>query len=168
MKQFLKNYTSNVPVHQTIHRIEQVLIQCGVSGITKEYAPDASVAAITFHIAIADGRPMTIRLPVDTEKAQDALWKDYVGTDKLEPSGEELSWQSKKRKKRSDFSEQAKRTAWKIIQDWIEVQMSMIQMNQAQTDQVFMPYAVMGDGTTFYQAIKRDGFRAMLAEKSSA
>lgn len=26
---FLKNYTSNVPVSQTIYRIEQVLIKCG-------------------------------------------------------------------------------------------------------------------------------------------
>lgn len=34
---FLKNYTSEVPVSQTIYRIEQVLIKCGVSGITKEY-----------------------------------------------------------------------------------------------------------------------------------
>jgi hypothetical protein len=29
---FLKNYTSEVPVSQTIHRIEQVLIRCGVTG----------------------------------------------------------------------------------------------------------------------------------------
>jgi hypothetical protein len=27
---FLKNYTSDVPVSTTIHRIQQVLIKCGV------------------------------------------------------------------------------------------------------------------------------------------
>lgn len=53
---FLKNYTSNVPVSQTIYRIEQVLIRCGVSGITKEYGPQQDMAAIHFHIKLADGQ----------------------------------------------------------------------------------------------------------------
>src|SRR6185503_878462 len=36
---FLKNYTSEVPVTQTIARIEHALIKAGVSGIAKEYSP---------------------------------------------------------------------------------------------------------------------------------
>lgn len=49
---FLKNYTSDAPVAQTVHRIEQVLIRCGVNGITKEYGPTGDVAAVTFHIKL--------------------------------------------------------------------------------------------------------------------
>ena len=75
---FLKNYTSDVPVSQTIFRIEQVLIRCGVSGITKEYGVAAKVVAITFHIKLQPEQPpITIRLPANEDAAQEALWLDW-------------------------------------------------------------------------------------------
>ena len=50
---FLKNYTSQVPVSQTVYRIEQVLIKCGVSGITKEYGLKGEVSALRFHLKVS-------------------------------------------------------------------------------------------------------------------
>jgi hypothetical protein len=47
---FLKNYTSTVPINDTIHRIEKVLILCGVSGIMKEYGLNQKVVAVTFQV----------------------------------------------------------------------------------------------------------------------
>jgi hypothetical protein len=166
---FLKNYTSNVPVHQTIHRIEQVLIRCGVSGITKEYAPEpGKIAAITFHIKIdPDKPPITIRLPADEKKALDALWLDYVGTDKLAPDGERIQWNSYKKKVRKDFKDQAERTAWKIIQDWVEVQMSMIQTKQAEFIQVFLPYVWDQQlQQNFYDRLKSTNYKGLLPEQT--
>ncbi len=163
---FLKNYTSNVPVSQTIYRIEQVLIRCGVTGITKDYGPNGEVIAIAFHIKLEEHLPpVTIRLPADKEKAMDALWLDYVGEDKLDEKGRFANWQCRKKKKRSDFAQQAERTAWKIIQDWIEVQMSMIQMKQAEVREVFLPYVWDGK-RTFFTALKESGFKAMLPERT--
>lgn len=161
---FLKNYTSNVPVSQTIYRIEQVLIKCGVSGITKEYITTAGgIGAITFSIQPDANTPkLTVRLPADVEKAQDALWLNYIGDDLGEDG--KVKWSSRKKLKRSDFKDQAERTAWKIIQDWVEVQMSMIQMKQAEYAEVFLPYVWNGEQTIF-QRIKSTGFRAMLPEK---
>lgn len=163
---FLKNYTSEVPVTQTIHRIEQVLIKCGVSGITKEYGPSGETIAIRFHIKPGAEIPeMTIRLPADRDKALDALWLDYVGGDKLNAKGDAIDgWGSRKKKRKQDFAQQAERTAWKIVQDWIEVQMSMIQMKQAEYPEVFLPY-VWDGRTTVYQRIKESGFRNLLPEK---
>jgi len=163
---FLKNYTSEVPVSQTIHRIEQVLIKCGVSGITKEYVgTSGKIGAITFHIQPDPGLPvMTVRLPVEVERARDALWLNYVDGDELNAKGDALMSSSFKKKRRSDFAEQAERTAWKIIQDWVEVQMSMIQMKQADFREVFLPYVWDGE-RTYYQALKESGFRALLPEK---
>jgi hypothetical protein len=161
---FLKNYTSNVPVSETIHRIEKVLIRCGVSGIMKEYVGvNGEVSAVTFQIETATGR-LTIRLPADKEKALDALWLDYVGGDKLSNDGNVILWNLKKKKRRGDFAEQAARTAWKIVQDWIEVQMSMIQMKQADTLQVFLPYVFDGK-RNYYQLLKERNFRGLLPEK---
>lgn len=163
---FLKNYTSNVPVSQTLHRIEQVLIRCGVSGITKEFGTTGQITALRFHIQPSDNMPeTTIRLPADVEKALQALWMNYVDGDKLTEDGKAIRWNNRKTKRRDDFRDQAERTAWRIMQDWVEVQMSMIQMNQAEYREVFLPY-VWDGRSTLYQRIKESGFRALLPEKT--
>lgn len=164
---FLKNYTSDVPVSQTIYRIEQVLIKCGVSGITKEYGPTGEVAAVIFHIKLDPEKPaVTIRLPANKEAALQALWLNYVDGEKLTPAGDAFAWGSRKSKKKSDFKDQAEKTAWKIVQDWVEVQMSMIQMKQVDSFlQVFLPY-VWDGRETYYQKLKSSGFRAMLPERT--
>lgn len=162
---FLKNYTSKVPVSQTIYRIEQVLIRCGASGIMKEYkGTNGEISAIAFQIESPSGK-ITIRLPADKEKALDALWMDYVGDDKLAPDGKSIHWNSYKKKRKADFAEQADKTAWKIIQDWVEVQMSMIQLKQAETLQVFLPYVYDGQ-QTYYQALQASNFKGLLPEKT--
>ncbi len=162
---FLKNYTSDVPVSQTIFKIEQVLIRCGVSGIMKEYGSTAGdIVAITFKIDTATG-PMTVKLPVNKDRCLEALWLDYVDGDKLSPDGKSVQWSSRKKKRKVDFAEQAARTAWKIVQDWVEVQMSMIQTKQADFEEVFLPYLYDGR-TTVYQRVVDQGFKALLPERT--
>lgn len=165
MKTFLKNYTSDVPVSTTIYRIEQLLIRCGVTAINKEYGDTTgSIIAVTFNLPSAVG-DLRIRLPANKEEATNALWKDYIGDD-LEPDGR-IKWNSKKKRRRIDFVEQGERTAWRIVQDWVEVQMSMISMNQADPREVFLAY--IWDGKqTIYQRIETQGFKALLPEKSEA
>lgn len=169
MKSFLKNYTSEVPVSQTIYRIEQTLLRCGVTGIAKEYDAHQNVLAITFRIDFEGGSPVTVRLPADVKKAQEALWEDYISdADKsfLNKEGTEF-WGGPRKKSKADFKLQGERTAWKIIQDWVEVQMSMIQMKQAEVREVFLPY-VWDERRkqTFFSLLKNNGFRAMLPEKA--
>ena len=162
---FLKNYTSNVPVSETIHRIEKVLLRCGVTGIMKEYGLNQTVVAITFRIETPAGQRM-IRLPADEDKAQEALWLDYVDGDRLNAKGDAIdSWSNRKKKTKKDFADQAARTAWKIVQDWVEVQMSMIQLKQADVLQVFLPYLFDGK-RTYYQALQESNFAGLLGDKS--
>lgn len=160
---FLKNYTSEVPVPTTIMRIEQTLIRCGVNGIEKEYTREGSVIAITFRIQLEEDKPMRVRLPVDVDNACDMLYKEYMGSDLL-PDGK-IIYGSRKRRERDSFREQAERTAWKIIQDWVEVQMSMVQMKQADFREVFLPYFWNGK-RTFFSMVKESGFKALLPEKT--
>ena len=160
---FLKNYTSNVPVSGTIHRIEKVLLRCGVTGITKDYGDSPAgptVIAVAFSIQFNGERKVQVRLPADVNAAWDALWLDYVGTDKLSHDGNRVD-SGYKKKVKNDFREQAERTAWRIVQDWVEVQMSMIQMRQADVVQVFLPY--LWDGKrTYYQGLKENHFAGLL------
>lgn len=154
MKTFLKNYTSNVPVPTTIARIESVLIRVGVSGITKEYGPQAEVCALTFHIALGETR-VAVRLPANREAALNALWDDYKAK---HPRG---------RLTRKDLVQQAERTAWKLMQDWCEVQLSLIQVKQAEFLEVFLPFVWDGGKRqTFYTQIKGGGYKALLPERT--
>lgn len=167
---FLKNYTSDVPVSRTIARIEETLIKCGVMDITKEYSPTGDVAAVIFTIKMGDDKPVSIRLPADKDSAHKALWLDYVDGEELSSDGKKITeWPSRKRRTHQSFREQAERTAWKLMQDWVEIQLSLIQMKQADVVQVFLPY-VWDARThqTFYQALKANGFRGMLPEKCEA
>lgn len=159
---FLKNYTSEQTPHQTIAKIEAVLIRCGVSSIMKEYGPSGEIGALTFQIAGTP--PVYVRLPADTKRALAALWKDYVGSDKVSHDGTIVWSNTRKRKKRSDFQDQAERTAWRLMQDWVEVQMSMIHLGQAETLQVFLPYVWdISRGRSFFQDCKERHFSELPA-----
>lgn len=164
---FLKNYTSDVPPSETLHAIEKVLIKCGAAGIQKEYAPFpvGTVAAVSFQIETPSGK-ISIRLPVDINRAHEALWRDYVGDDKTNHNDTEVWSNPRKRKYKKDFTQQAERTAWKITRDWVEVQMSMIQLKQADVLQVFLPYVITGSGQSVYALVQGGGFAGLLPEKT--
>lgn len=147
----LKNYTSSVPASTTIAYIESYLAACGVSGISKFYK-DGRPEALFFE-ATEDGRTFTIRLPAQVEDVLEYLWADY------------LTSVTKPRKKKEDFADQAMRCAWKIQQDWVQVQMSLVKLKQAKILQVFLAFVWTGD-KTLYQHLKNGGLK-MLPEKTT-
>ena len=161
---FLKNYTSGVPVAQTLARIEKVLIRCGVQGITKEYlGTNGLVTALMFHLEIPGQPAATVRLAPKIEAAQRSLWVNYAGSD-LQPDGK-LKWNSQKRQTLKDFAEQAERTAWRLVQDRVEIEMSLIELKQRDVVQAFM--ADVWDGSqTFYESLRASNFRGLLPEKT--
>lgn len=139
----LKNYTSSVPVSKTISRIEEILAAIGAKAIGKNYA-DAKVESITFQLPIG-GRDFLIRLPAKPEAVYESLRKEV------------------KRPHRGTLGrvkEQAERTAWKIQQDWLEVELTNIQLNQKEPMQAFLSY--LWDGQqTYFEMLKGRGFKAL-------
>lgn len=144
----LKNYTSDVPASRTIARIEEVLAHAGADGVAKVFK-NGRVESLSFHANLPNGKTITIRLPANVESVYTALRKNIskprAGTEQR-------------------LMEQAERTAWKLMQDWTEVQMSLIAMNQAEFLQVFLPY--IHDGKeSFYARLKGSNFAALPAPK---
>ena len=142
----LKNYTSSVPVENTISRIEQALAKAGASGISKDFK-EGKITALCFSIVLfcPTGRQISIRLPVDSEAVYSILKKEIK-----RPRPGTLN----------NLKGQAERTAWKLMQDWVEVQISLIKMQQADFMQVFLPY-VWDGRQTFYHALKEKNFLAL-------
>jgi hypothetical protein len=141
----MKNYTSSVPVETTIARIEKILAKFGVVGVAKSYKK-GEVDSLCFTVQEpTTGKGITIHLPAKVEAVKKIL-KEEVRRPRTETYRR--------------IEEQAARTAWKIIQDWVEVQLSLIEMGQAETLQVFLPYVWDGN-KTFFEAIKGNGFKML-------
>ena len=48
--------------------------------------------------------------------------------------------------------QQAIRTSWRILKDWVETQMALLENGMVTMDEIFLPYMLAG-GQTFYQAL---------------
>jgi len=144
----MKNYTSSVPVETTIARIEKILAQFGAMGVAKSYK-NGEVDSLQFSIAEPiSGKTITIHLPAKAKAVEKILKEDV-----RRPQAETFR----------RIEAQAARTAWKIIQDWIEIQLSLIEMGQAETLQVFLPYVWDGN-KTFFEAVKGTGYKLLEAQ----
>ncbi len=149
----IKNYTSEVPAITSMGRIEKCLIEAGATDISKKYENQVCTA-IRFRIihktpeAPNLGVPIFFELPAKVEACFKVLW-------------EEVRRPNAGTKER--IRQQAERTAWKIVSDWVEVQLTMIRLEQAELLQIFLPYVFdPAREKTFYQQVKESGFKALL------
>jgi hypothetical protein len=142
----IKNYTSETPAAVSMAKIEKALVEAGATDIAKKYEGSICVA-ISFRIVI-DGMHMFFKLPARVSACFDVLWGEV---------------KNKNRADRSRYQAQAERTAWKIVCDWTECQLSMIKLQQAETIQVFLPYVYDPvKDKTFFEDLKEKNYRALL------
>jgi hypothetical protein len=141
----LKNYTSEVSAYSSISKIEKCLVTAGATNISKQYN-NGICTAVTFRMMV-NQIPLFFQLPAKADACFDVMWKEV-----------KRPRQDTKQK----TMEQSERTAWKIVCDWVEVQLSMIQLDQAETLQVFLPYVYdPNTDETFYQKLKGGGFKQL-------
>ena len=143
----MKNYTSSVDSYRTINKIELILARSGAQNINKTYEAGL-LKAIHFTVPI-NGSVVAILLPAKTE----AVFKVLSSKIKRPHHGT-----------MARIKEQANRTAWKLMQDWLEIQLSMIEMEQIELLQAFMGYIYNGQAT-LYEIMRDNGFK-MLAERN--
>lgn len=128
----LANYTTTVSVLDTLSEIESLLSQFGANEISKQYEGGKPVG-IDFIVKL-DGFPLQFRLPIDVNATHKILRQNRL----------KAAWKK---------PEHAEKVSWRIMRDWIRVQLAMVEMKQADMAQVFMPYAIAG-GQTVYQAFR--------------
>ena len=56
--------------------------------------------------------------------------------------------------------DQARRTAWRILKDWVQAQMALLETNMVDMEEIFLPYMLSGE-QPLYQALQANHFRAL-------
>ncbi len=144
----IKNYTSSVSVARSISYIEQKLTQNGANKILKEYGPTGRIDCICFSIQI-EGRDIHFKLPARVDRCEQTLRNNLSKRARPETL--------------KKIPAQAERTAWKILSDWVEIQMAMIELAQVEVLEVFLPYVYdTVKRQTFFEGIKRTKYKALL------
>lgn len=142
MKLSIHRYTTTVSVGRTIAEITEMLSDAHASAILTELA-NGRPTAISFRVQTTFGL-MTFRLPGQIE----AVYNILARSRGIQP--------------RFRTKEQAERVAWRIIRDWLEAQLAMIQAGLVVIEQVFLPYAQSDDGSTLYEKLKEQRFGGFL------
>ena len=145
-----KNYTSSMPIGRIIAKIEKCLVDNGATNILKEYRKDGTLDSLSFHTYLDNGMLVPFKLPANVEEAFNYLLT--LRKQKPTPAQRETMWQ------------QAQRTAWKLVCDWVEVQMTMILLGQAKFAQVFLPYVYNPvKQLTLYEIAEKGDFKMLEA-----
>ncbi len=131
------NYTTQIDVSKTVGEVQAMLAHHGAARIMLEYK-DREPSGITFEIEMETGWAM-FALPVDV----DAMHRLLVQQDR---AGKLKSLSQAQR----TSMEQAARVAWRIIKDWLEAQLAIIETRMVSMDQVMLPYLHTGKNRTVY------------------
>lgn len=134
----LLNYTTKIDADKTAGEISRCLSMHGASAVMTEYNPkDGCVTSLSFKIDV-NGQTMGFRLPCD--------WNPVFAILESDP----------KVPRSAVTQTQAVRVAWRIVKDWVEAQMALVETRMVTTAEVFLPYAVMKDGRTLAETIQTD------------
>lgn len=147
----VRNYTTQIQVEKTIMEIEGILIKFGALGIYKEYA-GSKISSIVFFL-IHKGDKIPFKIPMTIEKTRTIITK-AVNEGKL----------PRRYLQEPLRTEQGERVAWRIIKDWIDSQLSLLEMQFADAIEILLPYAYnMVENKTMYQKFmdKKEDFIAL-------
>lgn len=135
------NYTTSIDCERTIGEIQKCLVKHGANKIVTDFKDNAAIG-VTFCLEI-DGTIRGFSLPANYEGVLNAMKRD------------------KKVPSRLCTREQALRVSWRIIKDWVEAQMAIVEAKLAEMAEVFLPYAITKSGNTLYKEVKGGGMKLL-------
>ena len=138
----LLDYTTSVPVSRTVAQVQAKLIEHGARAVMMEYDAQGRITALAFKVKMPDGE-LPIRLPIDAAATLKVLQRQHY-------NGEIPA--------RYASEEHAYRVAWRIIKDWVEAQMSLLETEMVKMEEIFLPYVITKSGQTLYQIMAEKHF----------
>lgn len=142
----IKNYTSSVPVSRSVSHIEDCLVRHGAKNIMKMYDENKKLESLCFILAV-DGKDIPFKLPANADQCEKILRANI-----RRPKAGTLE----------RVTDQAERTAWKLMSDWVDIQMSLIELKQVELLQVFLSYVYYpAEKRTYFEKIKNNGMKLL-------
>lgn len=126
----IKNYTTSIDPSKTVGEIQAILAKASAISISVDYSagyPDA----VKFSMLVGK-EEIWFRLPCNVEGVLNSMRRDRLPKSSL-------------------TIEQARRVSWRIIKDWVDAQMAIIESGQSKAAEVFFPYILQDNGTTLFQ-----------------
>lgn len=135
------NYSTQVSAFKTSSEIEEILMNHKAKSIMKNYE-DGTIIGLSFLIDTGVQR-IPIRLPVKIDECLRVLKKEK---------------RENPRKQIKDTREQAERVAWRILKDWVEAQMALLDIEMVRFEEIFLPYIETSSGRTVYERLEERQF----------
>lgn len=127
------NYTTQIDTAKTAGEIQVLLGLKGATSVSIQYA-DGEPCSVFFAIDVR-GQLINFQLPSNWEGVL-----AVIRADRKIP----YKWKT---------NEQAKRIAWRIVKNWVEAQLAIIESGQAELAEVFLPYAITLNGSTLFKKL---------------
>ena len=138
----IKNYTTSIDSEKTIAEINKILVEHGATKIMLDYEGSMPVKLV-FKCVTKKGVEMDFSLP--------CRWK---ATHNILNSSKGIAVKHR-------TEEQAIRTSWRIIKDWVDAQMALVELELVDIEEVFLPYALINNKQTVYDGFKDVGFKLL-------
>jgi hypothetical protein len=131
------NYTTGIEASRSIAEIQDCLVKHGAASVLSEFDNNGFIVAVSFRIRVNE-QMFDFRLPSD--------WHPVLA----------LLEQTKKVPRRLVTQDQALKVSWRILKDWVEAQMALVEIKMVKTQQVFLPYLVGADDKTLYERFEKN------------
>ena len=135
------NYTTTVDAFKTVSEIEYILMKHGAKSIMKNYEGQ-SITGLSFLIDTGTAQ-IPVIMPVKVDECLKVLKKEK---------------RENPRKQIKDTREQAERVAWRILKDWVEAQMALLDIEMVKFEEIFLPYIETNNGQTIYERLEKKQF----------
>lgn len=142
--------TTQVEDVKTVAEVQHLLARRGATSVMVEYK-QGRVEGLAFRLTVGQA-DVPFRLPCRWSSVETLLRKA-----------------GRRPKRRGDTMEAwARRIAWRQILRWVEAQLALIETGMVKPEEVFLPYAIVGDGDsarTIFQLMEEQQFKALPAPK---
>jgi hypothetical protein len=142
----IKNYTSETAASLSIQRIEDMIIGAGARQIAKSYDANGQMTGLKFLLPVNN-----MQLTFDINAKAELVYKKMIGNYVKTPTAAQEEVVRK----------QAGRTAWKNMQELLQIQLDMVELDQVEMMQAL--FLSLTDGQeTVYEKMKKTNFKALL------
>ena len=155
----LLNYTTKIEVSKTIAEIQELLVTHGAKQVMSNYTDHGTIESLSFTIVTPEGKVIGFRLPCDPQAVL-----------KVMESQKKDRWDNPKGKIPASFvtHPQALRVAWRIVKDWTEAQMAIIETQNKRMEQMFLPHAIVRSGKTLFESLQSGNYALLDAKIESS